>query len=128
MPNVYMLLARGFEECEALAPLDILRRGGITVKTVGIGNQFITGAHGITVKADSEEKDVVLDDELEAVSEQFGDMLGDMDGFQPGGAGTMPFLQNLFNSEGAKSPKKDEDAEIDSYEQIDLTDETNKVL
>ncbi len=64
---VYLFLADGFEECEALAPLDILRRGGITVKTVGIGNQFITGTHKITVKADLEEKDVVLNDELEAV-------------------------------------------------------------
>ena len=50
----------------------------------------------------------ITDDELEAVSEQFGDMLGDMDGFQPGGAGTMPFLQNLFNSDGAKSSKSEE--------------------
>ncbi len=55
----------------------------------------------------------ITDDELEAVSEQFGDMLGDMDGFQPGGAGTMPFLQNLFNSDGAKSSKKDEATDIE---------------
>ena len=55
----------------------------------------------------------ITDDELEAVSEQFGDMLGDMDGFQPGGAGTMPFLQNLFNSDAPKSSKKDEDLDIE---------------
>ena len=64
---VYLFLADGFEECEALAPLDILRRGGITVKTVGIGRQNITGAHNITVKADLLEKNVILNDELEAV-------------------------------------------------------------
>jgi ATP-dependent Clp protease ATP-binding subunit ClpA len=66
----------------------------------------------------------ITDDELEAVSEQFGDMLGDMDGFQPGGAGTMPFLQNLFNSEGAKSPKKDEDADIE--EDIEEDEDSSK--
>ena len=55
----------------------------------------------------------ITDDELEAVSEQFGDMLGDMDGFQPGGAGTMPFLQNLFNSYAPKSSKKDEDLDVE---------------
>ncbi len=55
----------------------------------------------------------ITDDELEAVSEQFGDMLGDMDGFQPGGAGTMPFLQNLFNSDGPKSKKEKNDEEVE---------------
>ncbi len=79
---VYLFLADGFEECEALAPLDILRRGGITVKTVGVGKQYITGAHKITVKADITEKDVVLSDELQAV-------------ILPGG---MPGTTNLENS------------------------------
>lgn len=50
--TVYMLLADGFEETEALCPLDILRRGGVDVKTVGITGMEITGSHGITVKAD----------------------------------------------------------------------------
>ena len=49
---VYLLLANGFEEVEALAPLDILRRGGIDVKTVGVSGKEVTGSHGITVLCD----------------------------------------------------------------------------
>lgn len=48
----YMLLADGFEEVEALATLDILRRGGVDVKTVGITGGSVLGAHGIAVSAD----------------------------------------------------------------------------
>lgn len=49
---VYIFLADGFEEIEALAPLDILRRGGVDVKTVGVTGEFVMGAHDITVKSD----------------------------------------------------------------------------
>ena len=48
----YIFLADGFEECEALVPVDILRRENIEVKTVGIGGKTVTGAHGITVNCD----------------------------------------------------------------------------
>ena len=58
---VYIFLADGFEECEALVPLDILRRGGIEVNTVGIGKNSVTGAHGITVTADIAESDAFFD-------------------------------------------------------------------
>lgn len=49
---VYLMLADGFEEIEALTPVDILRRGGIDVKTVGVTGKTVKGAHGITVEAD----------------------------------------------------------------------------
>lgn len=49
---IYMFLANGMEEIEALCPLDVMRRAGLEVTTVGIGGREITGAHGITVKAD----------------------------------------------------------------------------
>ena len=49
---VIILLADGFEELEALSPLDILRRENIEVKTVGIKDKTVTGSHGITVLAD----------------------------------------------------------------------------
>ena len=55
---VYLFLANGFEEIEALATLDILRRANIDIKTVGVGSQNITGAHGICVKSDVSEDDI----------------------------------------------------------------------
>lgn len=52
MKKAYMLLADGFEEVEALGALDVLRRGGVDIKTVGITGKAVTGAHGVTVTAD----------------------------------------------------------------------------
>ncbi len=49
---VYMLLGTGFEEIEAIAPLDLLRRAGVKVLTVGITEKTVTGGHGIAVEAD----------------------------------------------------------------------------
>lgn len=51
---VYMLLGTGFEETEAIAPLDLMRRAGIEVKTVGLNGKTILGSHKIPVVADLE--------------------------------------------------------------------------
>lgn len=59
---VYMVLANGFEEIEAIEPLDILRRGGVDVKTVSVmGTKSVKGAHGIEITADITTSDVDLD-------------------------------------------------------------------
>lgn len=49
---VYMLLGTGFEETEAVAPLDLLRRAGICVLTVGINGKTVYGSHNIGIEAD----------------------------------------------------------------------------
>lgn len=55
---IYIFLANGFEEIEALFPLDLLRRAGIDVTTVAVGNgKTVEGAHGIPVVADIHESE-----------------------------------------------------------------------
>jgi len=49
---IYMLLGNGFEETEAVTPLDLMRRAGMEVQTVGIGGTMITGSHNIGIKTD----------------------------------------------------------------------------
>ena len=79
---IYMFIAEGFEEIEALCPLDLMRRAGLEVKTVGIGGSAVTGAHGITVSTDLSDKDT-LDENAEMI-------------FLPGG---MPGTLNLAASD-----------------------------
>ena len=59
---VYMFLGTGFEETEAIAPLDLLRRAGVEVKTVGLNGPVITGSHGIGIVADMEIADLDISD------------------------------------------------------------------
>ena len=49
---VYMLLGTGFEETEAIAPLDLLRRAGVEIATVGVTGKIVYGSHGIGIEAD----------------------------------------------------------------------------
>ena len=49
---VYILLAEGFEEVEALTPVDLLRRAGIETKLVGVTGETVCGARGISVVTD----------------------------------------------------------------------------
>lgn len=80
---VYLFLAEGFEEIEAIAVVDILRRADVTVNTVSISDKKeVTAAHGVTVLAD------ILIDEVDL---KRADML-----VLPGG---MPGTRNLANSD-----------------------------
>ncbi len=49
---VYVLLGTGFEEAEALIPIDLMRRAGIDVLSVGVTGKTVSGGHGIRVEAD----------------------------------------------------------------------------
>ncbi len=64
---IYVFLANGFEEIEALTPVDFLRRCKLDVKTVGIGSQAITSSRGITVLTDLDDAQILLDDSLEMI-------------------------------------------------------------
>lgn len=56
---VYVIFGNGFEEMEAVAPVDLLRRAGVDVAAVGIGSRNITGSRGVTVTTD------ISDDEMQ---------------------------------------------------------------
>ena len=58
---IAVLLADGFEEIEALTPVDMLRRAGLTVLTVGITSKIAVGSHGISVICDKLPEEIDLD-------------------------------------------------------------------
>jgi len=57
-----VFLANGFEEIEAIAPIDILRRAGLEITTIGVGGRHVEGAHGIVICADMEESSLNVSD------------------------------------------------------------------
>lgn len=64
---IYVFLAQGFEEVEALAPIDLLRRCEKEVITVGVNDNIIVGSHNIPVVTDTITQEIVLSDELEMI-------------------------------------------------------------
>lgn len=64
---IYVFLANGFEETEAIAPIDMLRRAKLDVFTVGIGGREVTSSHGIPMKADITDNEVELSGKLEMI-------------------------------------------------------------
>lgn len=64
---VYVFLADGFEEIEALAPIDILRRAKVEVKTVGVTGEQIVSSHKVTFVPDITCDKIILDSDLDMV-------------------------------------------------------------
>lgn len=64
---IYVFLANGFEETEAIAPIDIMRRCRLEVLTVGVGGKVITSSHGIPVTCDITADEIKLDDNLQLI-------------------------------------------------------------
>lgn len=58
----YLFLAEGFEETEALACLDVMRRAKLRVQTVGVTGDFVIGSHGVCVKSDVSADDIDYDE------------------------------------------------------------------
>lgn len=79
----YIFFADGFEEVEAIAALDVIRRAKIETESIGVGSKNVTGSHGITVICDKTIDEISVSDSLEGV-------------ILPGG---MPGTTNLLESE-----------------------------
>ncbi len=64
---VYLFLAEGFEEVEAITAIDFLRRAGVKVTTVSVGGIAARGAHGVLIEADTLSERLPLNDETQGV-------------------------------------------------------------
>lgn len=84
---IYVFLAAGFEEVEALTPVDMLRRAGKQLQLVGVTGKTVTGSHGIAVTCDITASEIVLGNDLEMI-------------VLPGG---MPGTLNLEKSEAVQT-------------------------
>ena len=82
MTNALILLAEGFEECEALCPGDVLKRGGVRVTYVSVGDRTVASSHGVRITADTVLSSKTLEEDWDIV-------------FLPGG---MPGAENLSAS------------------------------
>ena len=58
----YLFLANGFEITEAMAPLDVMRRAGLEVKTVGVTGEMIQSSNGVSIKPDMDISEITYDD------------------------------------------------------------------
>ena len=64
---VYVFIADGFEEVEAIATIDMLRRCGVDTVSVGVGSQMIIGSHNMGLVCDVEDKFVQANNSIDAV-------------------------------------------------------------
>ena len=64
---IYVFLAKGFEEIEALTVVDFLRRAELEVYTVGIGSKIVVGSHNIPVFCDLDASEVTASDDVDAI-------------------------------------------------------------
>ncbi len=62
MKQVICLLANGFEEIEAITPIDLLRRAGVGVTTASLSEKWLTGRSGIRIEADAFLNDLTIED------------------------------------------------------------------
>ena len=80
---LYMFLADGFEEVEAIAALDVIRRAGLEIKTVGVNSDTVKGSHNIPVICDTTADKISFDETVAGI-------------ILPGG---MPGTTNLMNND-----------------------------
>ena len=96
MKGVYVFLADGFEDIEALATVDVLRRGGVDVQTVSITDDLVvTSSHGISVCADMAAAEFLAEMEEDAEAPDFLIFPGGMPGTR--NLAATPWLLHLMN-------------------------------